>query len=157
MAGDAIRVEVRGPNDLRDGLNREGLGGGRIDEACLLRQGHSPTMTGTILLYGLVKLLLPGTGAFSRTFVLAAAADRVTAHRARGAVVDRELYRATVNVEVEASFPRTEVRAETAPAGITPNAVLSLPIDGKPTRVPISVPNSKLEGDLDVLVEALGA
>jgi len=155
MAGEAIRLELRDPGDLRDGLNREGPGAGMVDEACLVRQGHSPTMTGTILLYGLVKLLLPGSKSLPRTFVLAVGADRVTAHRARGSVVDRDLYRVTVNAEEEAAFPRAEVGGELARAGITANAYLRLPADGKQTRIPISAPNSQLEADLENTVDVL--
>jgi hypothetical protein len=157
MAAEAIRVELHGPSQLRDSLNEAGFMGGAVEFACMARQGHSPSMAGTVLLYGLVKLLLPGSSALPRTFVLAATADRVAAFRARGSVAGKDHYRVTVNDAPEATWPRPEVRMEPAAAGITANALLHVPSDGGAERIRCSVPNSQLEADLEAAIAALAA
>lgn len=152
---DALRIDVTSPEQLRDELNRAGVLAGGVEVACVLRQGHSPSIAGAILLYGLVKLLAPGRRELPRTFVLAATAERVAALGARGNVRGENLYRLTVNASEDAGWPRERVRIEAAKAGITANAFLLVPGEGAEERIACSVPNSQLEPALELMSGAL--
>jgi len=155
VAADALRIDGSSPEQLRDSLDGSGWVPGRVLRACVLRQGHSPSMTGAILLYGLVRLFFsPGSKQLPRIFVLLATSERVLAFRARGGV-GGEGYRVTLYPDPEASWSRREVTMEAAEAGITMNAVLSVPGDGGAERIRCTTPNSQLDPALEGMLALL--
>jgi len=157
VAAEPLRIDGASAESVRDALERAGWASGRVLRACVLRQGHSPTMTGAILLYGLIRLFFsPGSKALPRIFVLAATSERVLAFRARGGV-GGEGYRVTVYPGEEASWAREAVTMEAAKAGITMNAVLSVPGDGGAESIRCTAPNSQLEPAVEEMLALLGA
>jgi len=157
VAADALKIEGGSAEQLRDSINAAGWASDRVLCACIARQGHSPSIAGAILLYGLAGLLLPGSRLLPRTFVMAASAERVFAFKARGLAVGERDYRVTVYPGEEASWPRGEASMSPAKAGMTANGWLQVPGDKGPTRIRCAAPNSQVNPALEQMIALLGA
>jgi hypothetical protein len=154
--GEELKFQANVPDAFTSALTDAGWLGGPVEAACMVRQGHSPSMAMAFLGVGLLKLLKPRAAKdLPRTFVLAVAADQVVAFDA-GAHSRGEAARATYHVRVDsdklASWPRDQVTMAAAKKGITSNAILHLP----GAAVEVTVPNGRAEEAFAALVAALG-
>jgi hypothetical protein len=152
---EKLKITVGGANDFRDAL-ATGWGLSDVDAACLIRQGHSPSMASAMVGIGVLKLLSPKKAKdLPRKFVLAARADRVIAFNAdshsRG-----ESPHSVMHVTIEpgeiAGWSRTEVSMRADKAGMNQNATLIL----AGTEVPCTVPDGDAEEAFRELITALG-
>ena len=76
---DKLKITVEGAGDFRDAL-ASGWGLADVEAACLVRQGHAPSMGRAMLGVGVLKLFAPKAAKeLPRKFVLAVTPDRVIA------------------------------------------------------------------------------
>ena len=152
---EKLKITVGDANDFRDAL-ATGWGFSDVDAACLIRQGHSPSMAAAMIGIGVLKLLSPKKAKdLPRKFVLAATADRVMAFGAdshsRG-----ESPHSVMHVTIEpgeiASWSRTDVSMRADKAGMNQNATLIL----AGNEVPCTVPDGDAEDAFLDLIAKLG-
>ena len=126
------------------------------EAACLVRQGHAPSLASAMLGVGVLKLLKPrAEKELPRKFVLAATRDRVLAFDAsshsRGERSDAVLH-VTIEPGEIASWPRADVSMRADEGGMNQNATLV--IAGK--EVPCAVPDGNADDAFRELIAKLG-
>jgi hypothetical protein len=154
--GEKLKFQANARDAFTSALTEAGWLGGPVEAACMVRQGHSPSMATAFIGVGMLKLLKPkGAKDLPRTFVLAVGADQVVAFDA-GAHSRGEAASATYHVSVDsdkvASWPRDQVTMAAAKKGMTSNAILHLP----GAAVELTVPNGRAEEAFADLIGALG-
>jgi hypothetical protein len=152
---DKLKITVHGAGDFRDAL-ATGWGVADVEAACLVRQGHAPSMASAMLGVGVLKLFAPKKAKeLPRKFVLAVTPDRVVAYDA-GSHSRGEGASQTMHVTIEpgeiASWSRGEVSMRADEGGMNQNATLVLA--GK--EVPCAVPDSEAEAAFNELIASLG-
>jgi hypothetical protein len=154
--GEKLKFRASAPDAFTSALTQAGWLGGPVEAACMVRQGHSPSLATTIVGVGVLKLFKPkGAKDLPRTFVLAVGGDRVVAFdggghsRGEGA---SETYHVKVDSEERGSWPRDQVRMASAKKGINANAILHL----SGSAVEVTVPDGDAEEAFEALVAALG-
>jgi hypothetical protein len=153
---DKLKITVGGASDFRDAL-ATGWGLSDVDAACLVRQGHSPSMATAMLGVGVLKLLTPKKAKdLPRKFVLAATPDRVLAFDAdshsRGESPHSVMH-VTIKPGEIASWPRADVTMRADEGGMNQNATLVL----QGNEVPCSVPDGDAEAAFNELIAKLSA
>jgi hypothetical protein len=152
---DKLKITVDGEaGAFRDGM-ATGWGLADVEAACLVRQGHAPSMAGAMLGVGVLKLFAPKKAKeLPRKFVLAVTPDRVIAFDAsshsRGE--GDSIMHVTIQPGEVASWSRGEVSMRADEGGMNQNATLALA--GK--EVPCAVPNSDAEAAFNELIAKLG-
>jgi hypothetical protein len=154
--GEKLKFQANARDAFTSELTRAGWLGGSVEAACMVRQGHSPSLAATMVGVGVLKLFKSkGAKDLPRTFVLAVGGDRVVAFdggghsRGEGA---SETYHVNIDSEERGSWPRDQVRMTSAKKGINANAILHLP----GSDVEVTVPDGEAEEAFEDLVAALG-
>lgn len=152
---EKLKLTVHEADDFREAL-ATGWGLSDVEAACLIRQGHAPSMVSAMLGVGVLKLFAPKRAKeLPRKFVLAVTPDRVIAydasHHSRG-----EGASATMHVTIQpgelASWSRGEVSIRADEGGMNQNATLVL----AGNEAPCAVPDNKAEAAFKELIAALG-
>jgi hypothetical protein len=151
---DKLKFTVTGANDFRDAL-ATGWGLADVEAACLVRQGHAPSMASAMVGVGVLKLFAPKKAKdLPRKFVLAATPDRVIAFDA-GSHSQGESPNDIMHVSIKpgevASWSRAEVSMRPDEGGMNQNATLVL----AGNEVPCSVPDSDAEDAFNDLIARL--
>ncbi|HEX2466898.1 MAG TPA: hypothetical protein VHJ54_01705 [Solirubrobacterales bacterium] len=152
---EKLKITVQGAGDFRESL-ATGWGLADVEAACLVRQGHSPSMASAMIGVGVLKLLAPKKAKeLPRKFVLAATPDRVLAFGAdshsRGESPHSVMH-VTIHPGELASWSRGEVSMRADDAGVNQNATLVL----AGNEVPCTVPDGDAEDALRELIRVLG-
>jgi hypothetical protein len=154
--GDEIRFQASTADAFSSAPTEAGWLGGPVEAACMLRQGHSPSMATAMLGVGVLKLLMPRAAKdLPRTFVLAVTADRVVALDGGGHSEGEgasSVYNVKVDSDEQGSWPRGQVTMTPAKKGMTSNGVLHL----AGAEIPVSAPNDDAEPAFANLIAALG-
>ena len=151
---DEIKITATQADDFTRALATQ-WGMGDVEAACLIRQGHSPSMASAMVGFGLFKLFgRKGAKDLPRKFVLAATPDRVVAFdcnsHSEGEGTDATLH-VTIHPGEVGEWPRGSVSMRPDDGGINPNATLVL----AGTEVPCTVPDSDAKEAFARLVTVL--
>ena len=153
---DKLKITVDGgASAFRDGM-ASGWGLADVEAACLVRQGHAPSMASAMLGVGVLKLFAPKKAKeLPRKFVLAVTPDRVVAYDAsshsRGESTDSVMH-VTIKPGEVASWSRGEVSMRADEGGMNQNATLIL----AGNEVPCAVPDGDAEEAFKELIRTLG-
>lgn len=154
--GEKIKFDVLAADSFTTALTQAGWLGAPVEAACIVRQGHSPSIASLAIGYGVIKMFKPrGAKHLPRKFVLAVAGDRVVAFEAGGVSIgdeDEGIFRAKVDSDEQGSWSRSEVSMAPATKGMLLNADLNL----GGTVVPCAAPDSDTEPAFEDLMKALG-
>jgi hypothetical protein len=152
---DKLKITVHDAGSFREAL-ATGWGLTDVEAACLVRQGHAPSMASAMVGVGVLKLFAPKKAKdLPRKFVLAATPERVIAFGA-GSYSEGEGTSAVMHVTIKpgelASWSRGEVSMRPEEGGMNQNATLVL----AGNEVPCAAPDSDAEDAFNELIAKLG-